>query len=101
MSYVTLQEAKKQCNVDEDFIDDDLYLTGLISVSEKVIENDICHSLKELEASGGNIPDDLRHCILLMVANLYANREPVAFGTSIKVPLSYQYLLQPYIDYAG
>lgn len=101
MEYVSLQEIKKQCNVDEGFTDDDAYLAGLTSVAQKVVENDICHPLAEFEDDEGNIPEDLRHCILLMAANLYMNREPVAFSVSMEVPLSYRYLLQPYVDYAG
>ena len=37
--------------------------------------------------------------MLLMIGNLYANREPVAFGTVVKPPYSYEYLIGLYKHY--
>ena len=34
-----------------------------------------------------------------MIGNLYANREPVAFGTVVKPPYSYEYLIGLYKHY--
>ena len=43
------------------------------------------------------IPDNLRHAILLFVGNLYANREPLVIGTiANKLELNYQWLLSPF-----
>ena len=43
------------------------------------------------------IPDNLRHAILLFVGNLYANREPIVIGTiATKLQLNYQWLLNPF-----
>ena len=39
------------------------------------------------------------HAMLLMIGNLYANREPVAFGTVVKLPYSYEYLIGLYKHY--
>ena len=35
----------------------------------------------------------------IMIGNLYANREPVAFGTVVKLPYSYEYLIGLYKHY--
>jgi len=43
------------------------------------------------------IPEALRHAVLLMIGNLYANREPIVIGASVaKLGLSYEWLLRPF-----
>jgi len=37
--------------------------------------------------------------MLLMIGNLYANREPVSYGTVVKIPYSYEYLIGLYRKY--
>ena len=94
--YVTLEHLKKQCYVDSS--DDDDYMTELIDVAEKAVENDIQQPLAYL-AVDGNIPTPLMHAILLIAANLYTNREPVAFANPQVVPYTLQYLIKPYKKY--
>jgi len=38
--------------------------------------------------------------MLLMIGNLYANREPVSYGTVARIPYSYEYLISLYRNYA-
>lgn len=100
--YVTVEELKKQLNVD--YSDDDEYMSRLLDVAEAAVQNDIRRPLSELEDMaqdvwGRTIPAPLRHAILLIATNLYSNREPVAFATPQPVPYTLQYLLQPYIKY--
>lgn len=101
MPYVDLSLAKKHLNVEEVYTDDDDYINSLVEAAEAVVEKDICEKLEALEDEGGNIPAPLRQCILLMVGQFYANREPVAFAQSSEVPLSYKYLVQLYRNYSG
>ena len=49
--------------------------------------------------SGTTIPLPIRHAILLLVGNFYANREPVAFSSPVVIPYTLEYLLAPYINY--
>lgn len=95
--YVTLEHLKKQCYVDSS--DDDEYMLSLIEVAEKSVENDIQQPLAGL-AVEGNLPAPLVHAILLIAANLYTNREPVAFANPQVVPYTLQYLIRPYIKYS-
>lgn len=99
MAYVTLQDIKKQCNVDDDFTDDDNYLTLLGAAAQKVVENDICYSLEELEDENGEIPADIRCCILLVAASMYKNREMEVPVTGKGTPI-YAWLIQPYINHS-
>jgi hypothetical protein len=102
MAYITLDQAKKHLNLDECFCDDDDYITHLIEMAETVVEKAICHKLSGMEGEDGSIPTPLCHAILLTVGNFYSNREPVAVGTiTAEMPLSYQYLIDLYRDYAG
>lgn len=46
---------------------------------------------------GTDVPDDIRHGILLLAAHLYELREPVQLGTiATPVPMSIEYLWSPY-----
>ncbi len=94
--YVTVEQLKKQCYVDSS--DDDTYMEGLIEAAQTAVENDIQQPLSGLE-SGGKIPAPLMQAILLVAANLYTNREPVAFANPQPVPYTLQYLIKPYIHY--
>lgn len=92
--YVSLTELKKHVNVD--FNEDDSYLTGLIEVCEKAVENEINQPLTDL-ADEGDIPAPVRHAILLLAGNLYENREPVSYGKAVVVPYTISFLLTPYV----
>ena len=37
--------------------------------------------------------------MLLMIGNLYSNREPVTFSTVVKLPFTYEYLIGLYKRY--
>jgi Phage gp6-like head-tail connector protein len=96
--YVTLEEAKRHLQIEEGYTGDDLYISSLIDASIIAVANHIkCTSLDETYPNG--LPVPVKHAILLMAGNLFANREPVAFVQSYKVPLSYEYLLEPYVNY--
>lgn len=101
MAHIDLQLVKRHLNVEESFTEDDEYIKELIEAAEAVVEKDICEELSELEKeNGGKLPSPLRQCILLMVGQFYANREPVAFAQSAEIPLSYSHLVSLYRNYA-
>lgn len=98
MAYITLTEAKKHCVVDEDWTDDDAYITSLIDLVEVVVANHIHDTLADLEVES-ELPKPLIHAMKLMISNFYENREPVVVGTiTALVPYSMEYLLEPYIN---
>lgn len=95
---VTIENAKKHLNIDDTFTDDDKYISSLIDVAEVAVCNHLC--VKSIDEVGGEkVPPPIIHAILLMVANLYANREPISYTSVTEIPLSYKYLLNPYISY--
>jgi uncharacterized phage protein (predicted DNA packaging) len=99
--YIYLEDCKKHLNVDKDFLDDDMYIASLIEVAEKVVEKDIDTRLADLEDEDGDIPSPLKQAMLLLIGNFYANRESVAYTNMVKVPYSYQYLIDLYKNYRG
>lgn len=97
--YVTLDEAKKHLNIDANFTDDDAYITSLIEVSEDSVQQHLDIVLEDLTGVGGTLPPAVKHSILLMVGNLYANREPVSYSTVVKIPYTMEYLIGLYKKY--
>lgn len=97
--YITLDEAKKHLNIDDFWKDDDQYIEDLILVAQKAVENDIKYSLAETINEYGTIDMPLKQAILLMVGQLYRNRELSSELTFKELPKAYDYLLQPYRNY--
>ena len=92
---------KTHLNVDASFTDDDIYIRELIGVANNVVAEELCVDLVDLETPEGALPAGVRQAIMLLVGNFYSNREPVAFATSSKLPLSYNYLVGLYRNYKG
>lgn len=95
MRYITLELAKRHLNVEHS--EDDAYIEHLITVSEISVENFLERPLEEI-MTGGFIPADLKHGMLLLLGTLYNNRESVVF-TSIAALPALALLLQPYKKY--
>lgn len=96
--YITVDEAKKHLNIDNSFMDDDNYISGLILVAEDAVSKHLDIALDDLVVDG-KLPSAIIHSILLMVGNLYANREPVSYSSVAKVPFTLEYLLGLYKRY--
>ena len=97
--YVSLCEAKKHLLVDDSFHCDDEYILALIDVAEDAVATNINQKLDSI-AVGGAIPPAVKAAILLLVGNLYANREPVAYTSVNKVPYTFDYLISLYKNYS-
>ena len=95
---ISLEQAKKHLLIDDSFTADDLYILDLITVAEDSVSQHLNVTLDELVV-GGSLPPAVIHAMLLLIGNLYANREPVAYGTVTKVALTYEYLLGRYKKY--
>lgn len=91
--------AKKHLNLENDFTDDDEYILGLIQVAEQSVRVHVNQDLEGLaEKNNGFLPSPLIQAMLLMVGNLYQNREVVGSKTQ-KLPFNYQYLIDLYRNY--
>ena len=90
--YVTLQQAKRHLNIDDSFKDDDNYILGLINVAEDAVAKNENIALKDM-IEGGELPPSVIHSILLLVGNLYNNREATSYSVVSEVPYTYKYLI--------
>lgn len=90
--YVTLDDAKKHLNIDFCFTEDDAYLDMLINVAEDAVEKNCNIALSE-QLEGGELPPSTYHSILLMIGNLYTNRESTTYSSINEVPFAYKYLI--------
>lgn len=96
---IDLETLKKHLNIDSDYTDDDNYITYLESVAEELVEKHIDRTFEDIIAEEGAFPQPLLHAMLLIVGNLYDNRESVAYNQVIEVPNTLSYILSLYRDY--
>lgn len=103
--YITLELAKQHLNLEPDFTEDDEYLMLLIEAAEQAVRVHVNDDLEEIaEKNGGCIPAPLFQAMLLMIGNLYQNRElvgnrAIAGAKVIELPFNYQYLIDLYRNY--
>lgn len=90
--YVTLNLVKKHLNIDDSFTEDDNYITSLIKVAEDAVAKNENIALKDM-IEGGELPPSVIHSILLLVGNLYNNREATSYSVVSEVPYTYKYLI--------
>lgn len=97
--YIELDYAKKHLNIEPDFTEDDEYILGLIDMAEAAVRVHVNEDFDTLEESnGGCLPAPLLQAMLLMIGNMYQNREPL--GTkNLALPFNYQYLIDLYRNY--
>ena len=74
--YITLEEAKKHLLVDPDFNEDNEYIQALINTAEEAVSLNINTKLTAI-ADGGELPSSVKSAVLLLIGNLYANREHI------------------------
>lgn len=97
--YIDLDYAKKHLNIEPDFTEDDEYILGLIDVAEQAVRVHVNEDFDTLaENNGGCLPSPLSQAMLLMIGNMYQNRE--ILGTrNLELPMSARYLIDLYRNY--
>lgn len=97
MNYLTLNEIKAQLIIDTSFTDDDQLLERLGSAAEQMVDDHLDFKLEDIVANnGGNIPETLKHAMLMIVDYLYDYR---GSSENKPVPEAYFVLCRPYIRY--
>lgn len=91
---ITLEQAKAHLRVLHYHEDD--YIGALIPVAVQAVADYIDRPLNHAVCVdlAGNLKAPLRHAMLLMIGDLYANRE--AQGAALAVNMTCQNLLNPY-----
>lgn len=99
MTCIPLELAKKHLNLDDDYTEDDEYILGLLAAAKGAVEKALNASLDRLaEENGGEVPMAIIQAILLMVGNLYQNREITGSKTAA-LPYNFEYLINLYRHY--
>jgi len=102
MTYLNLNTIKKHLNLDDDFTEDDAYITSLADVAEAIVSKHVEYDLSQLaEENGGVLPPPILHACLLFIGNLYMNRESVSAVSLHNIPMSYEYLIGLYKNYTN
>jgi uncharacterized phage protein (predicted DNA packaging) len=96
---IDLATIKAHLNLDTEYTTDDTYLEHLEGVAEGIVQKHIDRTFEDIVAEEGEIPQPLLHAILLIVGNLYDNRESVAYSQATEVPNSLSYILSMFRDY--
>lgn len=96
---ITLELAKKHLNLEADYVEDDSYIQTLIEVAEQAVEVHVNEKLEDIAGKEGDIPKPLLQAMLLMVGNLYQNRETVSPMKVTALPYNYEYLINLYKNY--
>jgi uncharacterized phage protein (predicted DNA packaging) len=97
--YIPLELAKKHLQIEMDYRDDDEYIMGLIGVAEDAVRTHVNEGLDDIaERNGGCIPAPLFQAMLLMIGQMYQNREIIGAKTGA-LPFNYQYLIDLYRNY--
>lgn len=94
---ITVAEVKTHLNIDSTFTTDDTYITSLISVADAIVAKQL--NVDNLSTFGEVLPAPIKQAELLLIGNLYQNREPVTTENIKDVPYTYSYLLSLYKNY--
>jgi hypothetical protein len=110
---ITIIECKQQCNIEQDLLDFESWfrrvIPAVVGTVQAHLDRRVFETQADLDAAKALLADDdtaldtamlitedLRHAMLMMVAHWFENRETVSALTMKSVPMSYQYLLDPY-----
>lgn len=94
--HIKLQEVKEHLRIDTEFTYDDAYITSLIAVAEQAISNDIKTDISTFK----ELPAPIRHAMLLLIGDLYSNREDSNDLKLSHIPNGIKRLIAPYINYS-
>ena len=99
MKFLTLSQIKQQCRIDEARSDEDDYLMVIADAAELAVQQHLNRNLyidevPDDDSTGTVITATIHMAMLLMVAQLYENREATSELTMKEVPLTFSYLLE-------
>lgn len=93
---LTLEELKRQINID--YNDDDDYIQALGDAAASQVLHATRRSIEELlELGGGDYPRELRLAALQLAAHWYRMREAVASTNQVAVPFGINFLVKPFV----
>lgn len=98
MQYLTLDEIKRQCVIDEDYHDDDEFLNMIGDSAEELTAQLLDCSLDEIAAANGDLPAGLRHALRMLCDYFYSCQRGSGEGAP-DVPSAIQMMIKLYRNY--
>lgn len=98
--FVTIEEVKQQCYLDEQDISEDNYLNLLTSAALKHVENytnRVLYVTDKPESESALLwSDDIKMAVLLLIGHWYENRENSSDARVMDIPFGFHALVTPY-----
>lgn len=90
---IDLELVKQHLNIDEEFTADDDYLNRLITVAQQAVTWQIDKALEDSEDEETTEDETANQAMLLLIGELYKNREVTSTLKAESLPKSYDYLI--------
>lgn len=97
MKFLTLEQIKAQCRIEEDFTLEDSKLTLYGDSAEQVVFNYCRRQYEDFISEYGAIPQDVVHAALLLVTASYEHNAAVSMQNLSMVPYGFDMLVKPYM----
>ena len=97
MKFLTLEQIKAQCRIEEDFTLEDTKLTLYGDSAEQVVFNYCRRQYEDFISEYGAIPQDIVHAALLLVTASYEHHAAVSMQNLSMVPYGFDMLVKPYM----
>lgn len=91
-----LDELKDYLNIESSDTDKDALLSTILTVSETAIKNYCRGGLDDIVIDENPV---LRFAKLQYAAHLFLNRGVISIGQTYELPLTFKFLLNPYVKY--
>ena len=109
MKFLTLDEIKDQCRIEQDITLEDTLLTTYGGAAENTLLRTCRRSYDNLLATFGEddgeggkmVPDDFRVAALLLTKHLYEHRGPTESVPQSMVPYALDLLVKPFMRLTG
>ena len=96
--YIDLNIIKKHLNISPNYTKDDEYLEIIEDGATQAVMKTINVDFDTIIAEEGKLPSAILFACLLVIGDMYANRETTAFASVNKLP-TLRYLCANYTDY--
>ena len=101
MKWLTLEQIKAQCRIEQDFTDEDTLLEEYGEEAEDTVLNTLGRSYEDVMENYGKVPAPLRRASLMLVDAWYGTRTPTASQNMSVVPYTFDLLIKPYMRLAS
>ena len=96
--YIDLETIKEHLNISPTYTKNDEYLRLIEDGATHAVEKTINVDFDEIIAAEGKLPSAILYACLLIIGDMYSNRETTAFANVNKLP-TLRYLCANYTDY--